>query len=388
MPNPDEVATVIVAGRRFDNWESVWIQHRWAEDCPLFKFTTADIVEVPSNWQLLQFKPGDECAIYLGRYLAVAGVILTRQTAYDAENKGVQLDGKGITWYAARASVMHKTGNFDGKTFEQVAREVIGPTGVGIKVVGNLNATPFARLQVEPGETVWNFLERIARPRGIVLGSDHLGNFLLIGDHVGVVAADLQEGFNILRCQAVISVENIYTEYPVRGQSAASDEQHGTQASEQEASAGGTAKRYSPLLTPAEQPVWGIGELADRAKNEAVWHEGTIVEATITVQGWMRPNTGLLWAAGDDVRVYTPMAMLNMVMKIQTVTFTQDRNSGTLTTLVLVAPWLLKDRGDWNVNQPGAPAAPGDGRPSTTLPSTPAPTPVPDPPAATLSGPG
>src|SRR6516225_319203 len=103
MPNPDEVATVVVDDLQFNNWESVWVQHRWAEAFPLFKFTTADIVEVPPDWQRLQFKPGDECAIYLGGYLAIAGFINTRQTMYDAENHQVQLEGVGLTWFAARA---------------------------------------------------------------------------------------------------------------------------------------------------------------------------------------------------------------------------------------------------------------------------------------------
>jgi prophage tail gpP-like protein len=129
-------------------------------------------------------------------------------------------------------------------------------------------------------------------------------------------------------------------------------------ASEQEAHHPGTAKRYSPVLTPAEQPVWSIGELQERAKNEAVWHEGTIIEVTIVVQGWMRPGTHSLWRAGDDVSVYSPMAMLNMVLKIKTITFTQDRNQGTLTSLELVAPWLLKDLSDYDLSNPGAPAAP------------------------------
>jgi prophage tail gpP-like protein len=380
-----EKAVLIVGNRRFENFESVWVQLRWTEAYPQFRFSTADIVEVPgqpppANWQELQFKPGDECAVYLGGYLAVAGVITVRQTAYDKENKGVQLSGIGVTWYAARASVIHATGNFDGKSFEQVAREVLAPTGISPKVIGTLDATPFARLQVDPGETIWSFLERIARPRGIILGSDNEGHFLLIGDHVGQLTSDLVEGVNILRCQAVISVENIFNDYIIRGQSAASDDMNGPQASEQEAAAGGTALRYSPLLTMAEQPVWSVGELATRAQHEAVWHEGTIVQATITVQGWIRPGTNLLWMTGDDVMVRSPMAMLNQVLKIETVTFTQDRNSGTLTSLDLVAPWLLKDHSDFNLGVPGAPQAPDKGTPTTTPAATPPATPSSDPP--------
>jgi len=295
----------------------------------------------------------------------------------------------GVTWYAARSSILHKTSNFDGKTFEQVAREVIGPTGVGVKVIGTLNATPFARLQNEPGETVWNFLERIARVRGIVMGSDHLGNFLLIDWHECPVTADLQEGFNILRCQATIAMKDVNTQYIIRGQKPASDESSGTEASEMEATAEGTAKRYSPILTPAEQPVWGIGELQDRANHEAIWHEGSIVTATITVQGWMRPLTNDIWLAGDAVTVHTPLAMLNgQVMIIQTATFTQDRNAGTQTTLDLVVPWLMKGRTEFNPSTPGF-AQPGAATPGSAPATTPPAANVPDPPAVTLPpGPG
>jgi prophage tail gpP-like protein len=356
--NPDEIATVVVEGRKFQSWKSVWVQHRWAEAYPLFRFTSADIEQVPADWQKLQFKPGDEAAIYLGNELAITGVIVTRQTAYSKDAKGIQFQGIGVTWYAARASVIHKTGNFDNKSFMQIAEEVLAPTGIKIIPIGNVNAEPFVKCQVEPGETIWNFLERLARPRGIVMGSDKDGNFLAIDDHTMPISASLVEGVNIISCQAVISIENIFTDYIIRGQTAASDTQNMAAASEQEAHYPGTAKRYSPVLTPAEQPVWSIGELQERAKNESIWHEGTIIEATIVVQGWMRPGTHQLWRAGDDVSVKSPMAMLDMVLKIRTITFTQDRNQGTLTALELVAPWLLKDAGDFDVSNPTAPQAP------------------------------
>jgi prophage tail gpP-like protein len=359
MPNPAEVATLIVGGRRFDDWQTVWVQHRYAESCPLFRFTAAERDPLPELWTTLQFQPGDECAIYLGGQLAVTGVIITRQVAYDAHNHAVELSGKGLTWYAARSSVMHKTGNFDGQSFEQVARAVIAPFGVGVKTIGALNATPFKQLQNQPGETVWDFLERIARPRGIVMGSDPYGSFLLIDYHAGEVVEQLVEGQNILRCQCVITKEHVFTDYLVRGQTGASDSQHGPDASEQECSAKGSARRYSAVLTPAEQPVWSKGEVCDRAKNEAIWRQGTEIHATVTVQGWLRSGKKL-WQAGDDVHLKSPMLILDNVLKIQTATFTQDRESGTLTTLELVPPWLLKDTNNYNVGRAGVPEAPSE----------------------------
>lgn len=389
MPNWDETCTIEVNGQRFYDWETVWIQLRWTEAYPIFRFTCAERNPLPGLWTKLQFMPGDEVAIYLAGILVVSGVILVRQVAYDAEHHGVMLQGVGVTWYAARGSILGKN-NFDGMNWKQVADSVLAPFGIPLKPIGALNPEPFARLQNEPGETVWNFLERIARPRGIVLGSDEQGNMLGIDNHTMPVTATLLEGKHILRCQCTIAVRDIFSDYWVRGQTAASDEQHGRQASEQEANAPGTAKHYSPRLTVAEQPVWGIGELKERAAFEALWHESTIIEADITVQGWLKPIQPIraLWAGGDDVYVKSPMAVLDMVMKAEVVTFTQDRQTGTLTVLHLVAPWRLKDRSDFNVGNPNAPTPPGAARSTMDkAPVIPPPKPRSDPPAPTIPRP-
>jgi hypothetical protein len=94
----------------------------------------------------------------------------------------------------------------------------------------------------------------------------------------------------------------------------------------------------------------------------------------------MMPGGGL-WRAGDLVAFMSPMTTLNMGLKIQNVTFTQDSQSGTLTTLELVAPWLLKDYGDYNVGRPGAPPPPkdDDAKTNTQPPASPTAATVPDP---------
>jgi prophage tail gpP-like protein len=374
VPNPDEVATLVVAGRKWDDWTSVKVEHRYAE---AFSFFTFSNVERPVT---VQFKPGDECAIYLGGILAITGVITVRQIAYDANNHGIQLMGKGVTWYASRSSIIDDSGNFDGQTFEQVAKKLIAPFGVGVSVVGKLNDIPFERLQVEPGEKLWDCLERLARPKGIVMGSDHLGNFLLIGDHATQLDDSLVEGVNILSMKFVISVENIHSDYLVRGQTAASDDNAGAQASQQEGRASGTAHRYSPLLTPAEQPVWSAAEIQDRARNEAVWHEGDIMQAVIGVQGWKRAGGGL-WRAGTNVHVRSPMAPLDQQLTIQSAIFSQDSASGTTTTLECVPPFLLRGTSSFNVARAGAPADPITYE--TAKPAAPA-TSVPEPPPEDL----
>ena len=74
-------------------------------------------------------------------------------------------------------------------THEQIARKVLAPYPLWLQGDGKLDATPFEKCQNEKGELIFDFLERLARVRGHIMGSDHLGNFLLIGKHSSPIGA-------------------------------------------------------------------------------------------------------------------------------------------------------------------------------------------------------
>jgi hypothetical protein len=57
--NPDEVATIVAAGGRFEDWESVFVQHRWTDAFARFRFTSAERESDPRSfdWHTLRLKP-------------------------------------------------------------------------------------------------------------------------------------------------------------------------------------------------------------------------------------------------------------------------------------------------------------------------------------------
>jgi prophage tail gpP-like protein len=146
-PNPDEIATIVAAAHRFEDWESVYVQHRWTDAFAWFRFTSVERESDPPSfdWQTLRLKPPDSVQIYVGGQLAINGLITSRQVAYEGNNHAIQLEGRGLTWAAATSSILDKTQDYNGMTFEQIARRVLAPTGVGIKVIGTLNARVFER---------------------------------------------------------------------------------------------------------------------------------------------------------------------------------------------------------------------------------------------------
>lgn len=366
-----EQATLIVDDIDFRDWESVSVSIKWADAFAHFRFTSVERDTPPGLYYKLQFVPGARVKVNLGGVNVLIGYIETRQVAYDANRHGIELIGKSITAPVARSSVHTKSGSFDGMTWKQVADKVVNPHGLKVIPIGTLNATPFAKLQNQPGEFIWDFLERIARPRGIILGSDSFGNFLAIGPHhMPVINTQLIEGENIKKCQMVMHKKH-YAEYISIAQGAASDANHGRDMSEMKASWAGTGYPGSVLITPAEQPVKAIQEVLDRAKNEAIWNEGPKLEVTIVVQGWFRDDVNLWWP-GDNVFLYSPMCPLNQMMKIEQVTFSQDNSNGTETTLLLKQPWALLDIAiDVSPVSPTNPAFVGPVQPGKEVPPVP-----------------
>ena len=367
----DEIATLVVNGQLFEDWETVWIQWNWNDWFSRFRFTCAEREPYPLKGQVLQFAPQDECQIYLGGIQVINGVIITRQIAYDANMHGVQLEGYSASWFAQRSSIEHKTNDFDNKSFLQIAAEILAPTGVGFKTVGEIDPKPFKSGATPPtGATIGQFLESLARDRKIIVSNTPDGDFLFIGEHAWPAIGELVEGINIKKMQCVISDELARSMFNTLGQKKGTDESNMREASEQEAKIRGLLKRYSILTTAMEHPVDSVAEVAKRNDTEKMWNEDvTRIDANVTVYGWFRPRpttpnlagtgasialggpvaglaplTGkqfghILWQAGDEVIVYSPMAMLHYVkLKIRTVTWTQDRQNGTQTVLQLVNP--------------------------------------------------
>lgn len=375
MPNPAEVAKLEVEGMQFEDWDTVFVQHRWQDGWPLFRFSCAERAPQVTDWKLMKFKPGDRCTIWLGGILAITGIILQRQTTYDSKHHGVLLSGVGKQWASSTSSINSETKNYDGQTLTQMAGKALADVGGTLKVIGTINETPFESAQAQPGELVFDFLDRYARQREASIGTDHLGNTLLIGEHTGELVQQLTEGENILKMQCVFSNEYMSSIYKLNAQFAVRDELQPRQTNEMQAKVAGSLTsvfRYREIV--AEQPMKTMSEVQMRANYEAIQAEGTQIRAYVTVQGWLRDGQ-VLWRTGDNVMVNSPMAMLNMIMKIQTATFTQDDRGGTITVLELVLPWMLGDR-IYSLNTIGS-FAPKPPPPATTSSNEPALVPVP-----------
>lgn len=358
----EEIATLVVNGKIFEDWETVWIEWNWNDYFARFRFTCAELEPYPNYpGMVMQIEPQSMCQIYLGGIKVIDGVVISRQVSYDAKMHGIMLEGMSASWFAERSSIQHKTNDFNNKTFLQIAAEVLAPTGVGFKVVGNINNIPF-RSGATPGtgETIGQFLERLARERKVIVSNTPDGDFLFIGPHSWPAVGELIEGINIKKMQCVLTDIKARSMFNALGQKRGNDQSNMREAAEQEARIRGLLRRYSIKTTAMEHPVDSPVEIALRNDTEKMWDEDlTRIDANVTVYGWFRerptevpsiaratPTADLMtrmghiiWQAGDEVIVQSPMAMLfRQKLKIRTVTWTQDSQNGSQTLLQLVDP--------------------------------------------------
>src|SRR6188768_3609187 len=170
--NPNEVAEITVNGMRFRDWESVVVKLSEGESNPTAKLTVSEGAPLVKNFAGLQIRPGDMCTVNLAGELAFTGYVETRQGGYTAQQHGVEIIAVGKSKALADGAAQTETQEFRKKSWKQIADEVVKPAGVQVVPKTGLPNKPFERASIPPGMSKFDFLEMLARQRGIILGSD------------------------------------------------------------------------------------------------------------------------------------------------------------------------------------------------------------------------
>ena len=163
-----------------------------------------------------------------------------------------------------------------------------------------------------PGESKLDFLEMLARQRGITLGTDKEGNMTARDAWIG--GGDmLIEGINILEGREVMTIKGGGGPNDSISQHGGSDDRLGHRCfawyrREAHNRMSRPAARAFMRRTgsPAEHP--GKKEDAKmRSKFESQQRGAEQLQVTIVVQGWLKPSGGL-WTPGEKVHVKSPDA--------------------------------------------------------------------------------
>ena len=347
-------ATITVGGMNLEGWTTVSVARSMKQAAATFDLAVIekDGAAIPDAFS--KPMPGDPCAVFLDGALAVTGYVDARNAAFAPEQRGIRITGRSKTADLVDSSIVENPGEFRNATPAQVIRQVAGRYGISVVEKGEAGK-PRPRIQVFPGETPLEMIDRLTRFEAVAPYDDPQGN-LVLGrmDLAAAPVAALVEGGNIKAASATLRADTRHSEVIVKGQKPATDDAWGADANELIARVRDDAvTRYRPLLIVNEEP----GELEDlrkRADWEAARRGSESVSVSVTVQGW-RHSGGALWTPGDVYTVMSPTIPVARALVAESVVWSQDDTGGTVTDITLVPP-------ETYTPEPGSADQPSSGR--------------------------
>jgi prophage tail gpP-like protein len=365
-----ELAVLTVKGQEFRDWETIMVRHAIREQPPYrFRFTCSEAVPISSNFATMQIKPGDDCEVTLAGIKAISGKVSTRQVYYDKRRHYVEIQGATYTLDTSGSSPITKTMEHKDVTFEQLAKSLLKPFKIPFKVEGGqLSQAKFPRVSLMHGLSVFDHLDLYARSIGASFTSDAQGSFVAIAGP-GQGKDEVVEGKNILIGREIIYNPSMESAAPAISQGTGSDKKSGAEVSHKPYISQDMQKlatgfhSFMPFTIPMELPWTEKEHLKGRAQTERNWMAEDQITVFATVYGWLRPSGGL-WDRNQMVHVKSPMLIMDMDLRVKSVTFTQDSNEGTRTVLELCNENALGGQTpQMSGSAPAAPAAPATGAP-------------------------
>lgn len=345
--------TLEVDGRRWKGWKEVRVTRgldRAASD-----FEIAVTEKWPGQAEPWPLGPGQPCNVLLDEEPVITGHIDSYEPSFDSAAHGVRIAGRSKTADLVDCAALVKGGQYRNYGIDAIARALCQPFGIEV-VMEAAAGKRFADVQIQPGETCFELIERLCRLRALLASDDARGRLVLTRARAGSRprTEPLEQGVNILAASAALSHAARFSDYHVRGQQAGTDNLFGAAASQPAAHVKDAAvKRYRPRLVLAEAQGGGAS-FKERAEWERAAAAGKGTAVAVSLAGW-RQSTGALWEPGHVAPVRAPWLGLDRDLVILTV---EQRlgNEGAYTSLRLVPEEaLLPEPPD------GDPATAGDG---------------------------
>jgi prophage tail gpP-like protein len=335
-----EQAKLIVGSREFTDWETIMVRHAWLEQPPWrFRFTCSEAMPLAQNFAVMQIKPGDNCQIYLAGQLAFTGRVSTRQVYYDKRRHYVEIQGATKAADLSASSPVTKTMEHKDINMVQLAQSLLKPYNIPLVTKGQIPDIKFPRVSLMHGLSTFDHLDIYARSIGCAFGSDPQGNFVLLGKgSTESGGSNFKEGQNILIGREIIYNEGMQGAAPSLAQGTGSDKKSMAQVAhvpyhQEQMQYLGVAKNL-PYTIPMELPLIEQPHMQGRAQSEVNWLLNDQVTVFVTVYGWL--EGGQLYKDNKEYTVDSPMLMMHGdKLTSKSVTFTQDNNEGTRTTLEL-----------------------------------------------------
>lgn len=341
----NDVVTLRAGGNVYQGWTKISVTRS------LEAMSGSFDLELTHKWEgsadryrafMEPIKQGEPCIVEIGNDRVITGYVDDWVPSYDDKQVMISVSGRDRTSDLVDCSIVYPSGQFANQSLDQIARTVCQPFSINIIVKTDIGG-PFARVQIEQGETPYELLTRLARQRGVLLASDAFGNLVITRASKQRAGFSLVLGKNVKAARGRFSWRDRYSKFIVKASGAA----FGQWDSSPSQTVGGIKAevsdreigRYRPMIIVNEEITTAEGA-ALRGKWERQRSIGRSNSAEYTVVGWRVPETGKVFDFNHIVPVRDDILGLDEDMLINTIMFSED-DGGRLAVIGVVRPDAL-----------------------------------------------
>lgn len=279
-------------------------------------------IRFPNRWILTRkgdfdFVGGRSCRIFIrDNQIILDGFIEKVSTGVDDQSHTIQVSGRDRTGDLIDCSPANFP-QFTNQSLFQIMQTVCKP--FGIPVAGsNVDNHVFPQAKLRPGETVFSFLNRLSKQRGLLLCNIPKvgGGIQLCRPGSGSYKTARLDANNILQGTVETDMTQIFSEYNVLSQQTSpvsflDDDQIGqpeTQTSVVGRVEDKTVQRYRPKTLMAEKTS-SPAQALSRARWESSRRAAQALRIKVTVSGWLNTDNDI-WRENHQVNVdYPPLGV-------------------------------------------------------------------------------
>ena len=324
----DSRVALVIDGREWYGWTGVQVVRSIEQIAGTFDLGLTE--EWPGAGTVRPIGPGAGCTVTIDGETVITGWVDDVAPSYDAASHDLVVRGRDRTGDLVDCAVLPPY-EFKALKLDEIVRRLAAPYGISVRADVDVGA-PFARYALQPGETVFEAIERGCRQRAILPVSDGKGGILLTRAGTGAAAAPIVLGSNVIACQATFSYAQRFSEYHAIGQQEGADSQADASVAAAPAAVAKDAavRRHRPTVVMAEAQGDG-STLQERAEWARAMAAAQSRRAAYIAQDW-RPG-GALWQPNTMVPVTDPWANLDGTPLLIVKTTMTLSDAGTLTQI-------------------------------------------------------
>jgi len=294
-----------IAGNKFEGWLRIRVVRSIERPTGTFSLS------ITERWESAKDAPpqiiaGDECKVFINDDLVLAGHVDDILPSYDAKTHTIKITGRSKA--ADLVDCGQRAREWKERSLGQIAMDLARPYGINVRDDANVGKS-FASQAIEPGQTAYEFLEKLARQRAVRFISDADGTLVITRAGTKRISTPLQLGINIMSAGGRFSVRDRFHKYTVIGQRPGTDWNNTDAAADQQAS-----EIDADVREVREQVILAENAVdIDDCKRRAKWKRNTAYGKghglTYTVRGWR--HAGGLWEPNTLVPIIDPWMRLD-----------------------------------------------------------------------------